>query len=150
MLSHLLLSLVAMACVMLVAGQGSPLDYAPSTAVECPDVKTQPLLRVFTPQTQAIHPQERAYIRAKEVNVLPQAWDAWVGNGSHIGYTSASFGHTFSRIGMAMSGGGFRAAQYGAAVLSGLDARNESAKASDTGGPLQVTSYMSALSGRES
>lgn len=43
--------------------------------------------------------------------------------------------------------GGYRAAQYGAGVLSGLDARNESAQSAGTGGLLQVAHYLSGLSG---
>lgn len=49
---------------------------------------------------------------------------------------------------MAIPGGGLRAAQYGAGCLSGLDARNDSAKAAGSGGLLQVTSYLTGLSGR--
>lgn len=43
--------------------------------------------------------------------------------------------------------GGYRAAQYGAGVLSGLDARNDSAQSAGTGGMLQVSHYLSGLSG---
>jgi len=39
------------------------------------------------------------------------------------------------------------AAQSGAGIISGLDARNTTAKAKGTGGLLQVSSYLSALSG---
>ena len=39
------------------------------------------------------------------------------------------------------------AAQTGAGMLSGLDARNTTAKTKGTGGLLQVSSYLSALSG---
>lgn len=127
-----------------VAGQGTPLDYAPSINVQCP---SESLLRVFTPQNQSLHPQEAAFVSSKDSQVLPGAWDAWV-NASAIGYNSSSFGGKYSRLGIAVSGGGLRAAQYGAGVMSGLDSRNESAKAAGTGGLLQVTTYWAGLSGR--
>lgn len=130
-----------------VAGEGNVTDYAPKTNVECPDTTTNPLIRVFTPQTQSLHPQEVEYINSRASTVLPDAWKAWLGDGSAISYNISSFGGNFSKIGIAISGGGYRAAQFGAGVLSGLDARNESAKAAGTGGLLQVSSYISALSG---
>jgi lysophospholipase len=52
------------------------------------------------------------------------------------------------KIGIAQPGGGLRAAQYAAGALSGLDARNETAKAAGTGGLLQVASYITGLSGK--
>ncbi|KIM83371.1 hypothetical protein PILCRDRAFT_819610 [Piloderma croceum F 1598] len=140
-------SLVTLTYVTLVAAQSAVLQYAPSTMVQCPDVSTQPLLRVFTPQSQAIHPLEMDYIQSKESNVLPNAWTAWIGNASQIGYNSPEFGGNYSKIGMAISGGGYRVAQYGAGVISALDARNDSARAAGTGGLYQVTSYLSGLSG---
>jgi lysophospholipase len=75
------------------------------------------------------------------------AWREWIGDGSAIGYNASLFEGNWSRVGIAISGGGLRAALYGAAVINALDARNESAKAAGTGGLLQVASYMSALSG---
>ena len=41
----------------------------------------------------------------------------------------------------------FSASQYGAGVISGLDARDTIAKAKGTGGLLQVSSYLAGLSG---
>jgi lysophospholipase len=147
MLSCLSFSLATLTYVTLVAGQAAVLQYAPSTMVQCPNVSTQPLLRVFTPQTQAIHPLEDNYIKSKESNVLPNAWTAWIGNASQLGYDSPEFGGNYSKIGMAISGGGYRAAQYGAGVISALDARNDSARAAGTGGLFQVVSYLSGASG---
>lgn len=143
MLFLLPLSLLVFAAENLVAAQGTPLDYAPSINVQCPP---EPLLRVFTPQNQSLHPQEAEFVSSKDSQVLPGAWNSWI-NASAIGYNSSSFGGKFSRIGIAVSGGGYRAAQYGAGVMSGLDARNESAKAAGTGGLLQVTTYWAGLSG---
>lgn len=137
-------SLLALASATFVAGQGNPTAYAPTTKVQCP---TDPLLRVFTPQNQTLHPQEQAFVTSKDSQVLPDAWTAWIGNASQIGYNSSSFGGKYARVGIAVSGGGYRAAQYGAGVMSALDARNASAKSAGTGGLLQVATYWSGLSG---
>lgn len=59
----------------------------------------------------------------------------------------SSFQGNLPKVGIAIPGGGLRAAQYGAACLEALDARNNSAKAAGTGGLLQVASYMTGLSG---
>jgi lysophospholipase len=129
------------------ANNGSVTDYAPLVNQLCPNVSTDPLLRIFTPKTQSLHPKEATYINTRLTTVIPNEWNNWAGDGSAIGYNLSVFNDTFPTIGLALSGGGYRAAQYGAAVLSAFDARNQSAKAAGTGGLLQVTSYISALSG---
>jgi hypothetical protein len=146
MLARLPPALTALLLVALVDAQGSPKDYAPQTNVQCPDTNKTPLIRDFTPQSQSLNEGEAAYVAEREKSVIPQAYKDWVGNGSALGYKLDDFAN-FSRIGIAISGGGYRAAQYGAGVLSGLDARNDSAKAAGTGGLLQVATYISALSG---
>ncbi|KII92542.1 hypothetical protein PLICRDRAFT_172619 [Plicaturopsis crispa FD-325 SS-3] len=147
MLPSSLLCLLLSSSILAAAGQGSVKDYAPTTNIQCPDLTTSPLLREFTAQNQSLHPEEEAYIKSRTANVLPAAWTDWLGNGSGIGYNLSAFAGNFSKIGIGLSGGGYRAAQYGAGVLSGLDSRNESAKSAGTGGFLQVASYISALSG---
>ncbi|KZP22028.1 phospholipase B [Athelia psychrophila] len=140
--------LLALVSATLAASQGTlntPTAYAPTPNVACP--ANTSLLRVFTPQNQTLHPQEAAFVASKDAHVLPAAWDAWIGNGSAIGYNGSSFGGNYSRVGIAISGGGYRAAQYGAGVMSALDARNESALAAGTGGVLQVATYFAGLSG---
>ena len=144
----LLLCLSALALTGLAyASNDSVTDYAPLVNQPCPDVTTAPLLRVFTPMNQSLNPREEDYINTRLTTVIPSEWNNWVGDGSAIGYNLSAFGTTFPKIGVALSGGGYRAALYGAGVLSALDARNQSAKAAGTGGLLQVASYMSALSG---
>ncbi|KAF8499632.1 phospholipase B [Russula emetica] len=141
------LSTLALAGVV-YAINGSVADYAPLVNQPCPNVTTDPLLRVFTPMNQSLHPGEEEYVNTRLNTVIPNEWENWIGDGSAIGYNLSSFNSTgFPKIGIAISGGGLRAAQYGAGVLSALDARNESAKATGTGGFLQVTSYLSGLSG---
>ncbi|KXN90656.1 Lysophospholipase 2 [Leucoagaricus sp. SymC.cos] len=130
--------------------QDSVTDYAPQTNVECPDFSTTSLLRVWTPQNQTLHPREDEYVNTRAQNVLPNAWKDWLGDGSRIGYDLGSLNLTPSawpKIGITLPGGGLRAAQFAAGALSGLDSRNETAKAAGTGGLLQVASYISGLSG---
>ena len=122
--------------------------YAPTTGSLCPDITQNPLLREFTAQTQLLHPRESAYLSARESTVIPKAWQDWLGTGSQIGYDVSDLSKNFSRVGIAFSGGGFRAAQYAAGVTSALDARNSSAKSVGMGGLLQVASYISGLSGK--
>jgi lysophospholipase-like protein len=142
-----LLSTLALAGVV-YAINGSVIDYAPLVNQPCPNVATDPLLRVFTPVNQSLHPLEESYVNTRLTTVIPNEWNNWIGDGSAIGYNLSLFNSSsFPKIGIAISGGGYRAAQYGAGVLDALDARNESAKAAGTGGLLQVTSYLSALSG---
>ncbi|KIJ18736.1 hypothetical protein PAXINDRAFT_129113 [Paxillus involutus ATCC 200175] len=127
--------------------QGSITDYAPIINAPCPQTNDGVLVRTFTPQTQALNSQEQSYINARESSVIPNAWSDWVGDGSGIGYNLSSFGGSLPRIGVAVGGGGYRAAQFGAGVFSALDARNITAKTSGTGGLLQVVSYLVSSSG---
>ena len=127
---------------------GTITDYAPLVNQPCPNTTTDPLLRVFTPQNQSLHPGEATYVNTRLTTVIPNEWKNWVGDGSGIGYNLSTFNNSFPRIGIAISGSsGYRASLYGAGVLSGLDARNDSAKRAGTGGLLQVTSYLSGVSG---
>jgi lysophospholipase len=157
MLHRLYLSALALAGVV-HAFNGSVTDYAPLVNQPCPNTTTDPLVRSFTPKNQTLHPREQAYVDARLATVIPNAWKNWIGDGSAIGYNLSAFidvnstigtpgNGSFPRIGIAVSGGGYRAAQYGAGVLSALDARNDSAKAAGTGGLLQVASYIAGLSG---
>lgn len=50
-------------------------------------------------------------------------------------------------VGIAVSGGGFRAALVGAGTFNALDGRNSSSVQAGTGGVLQLASYMTGLSG---
>lgn len=142
------------------AFNGSVADYAPLVNQPCPNITTDPLLRTFTPQNQTIHPSEEEYVSTRLTAVIPNAWRDWVGDGSAIGYNLTAFvdvsggndptanaAEKFPKIGIAVSGGGLRAAQFGAGVLSALDARNDSSKSAGTGGMLQVMSYLAGLSG---
>ncbi|KAH9993257.1 acyl transferase/acyl hydrolase/lysophospholipase [Russula vinacea] len=134
MLFHHYLSTLVLAGVV-YATQGSITDYAPLVNQLCPNVQTDPLLRVFTPMNQSLHPDEEGYVNKRLTTVIPNEWKNWLGNGSAIGYDLSAFDcSSFPKIGIAISGGGYRAAQFGAGVISALDARDRSAKAAGTGG----------------
>lgn len=55
--------------------------------------------------------------------------------------------HTGPTVGIAVSGGGFRAALVGAGIFNAFDQRNKTAVKAGTGGILQLASYMTGLSG---
>ena len=119
-------------------------DYAPDTNIECPST---PLLRVFSASEQVLNPQEVEFGTARD-EIVADAWEDWIGDGSGLGYADIQFVTANAyKVGIAVSGGSFRASLYGAGVLNALDARNGTAKAAGTGGLLQVSSYISALSG---
>ncbi|TDL25988.1 phospholipase B [Rickenella mellea] len=127
-----------------LAGAENVTDFAPQTNLGCP---ADPLIRVFTPQNQSLHPQEAAYISQRSAGPVLDSWRTWLGNGSAIGYNLTELEPHLPKIGIGLSGGGYRAAQYGAGVLQALDARNSTAVQIGTGGMLQVASYLSGLSG---
>lgn len=127
--------------------ENSITDYAPTVNIECPDFSTTTFVREWTAANQTLNPDELEYVETRSNTTIAGAWIDWIGDGSDIGYNASAFIGNFPKIGLAIPGGGLRAAQVGAAQLSGLDARNESAKAAGTGGLLQVASYLSGLSG---
>lgn len=51
-------------------------------------------------------------------------------------------------VGMAISGGGFRASLFGAGVLNAFDARNDTSKTFGTGGLYNVLTYLAGASGQ--
>ncbi|KAH0827839.1 phospholipase B [Lanmaoa asiatica] len=127
---------------------GSITDYAPTINAPCPQAPNGVLVRTFTPETQALNPQEGSYIGCKGVETsFPAHGQDWVGNGSSIGYSFSLFGASLPRIGFALGGEGYRAALLGAGAFSALDARNSTAKTLGTGGLLQVASYLAGSSG---
>ncbi|GAA96082.1 hypothetical protein E5Q_02743 [Mixia osmundae IAM 14324] len=117
--------------------------YAPKT-VPCP---TAALVRTtgLTP-SQSLSTEETAYIQARQSSVLPLLWSQYT-EATSTGYASAQFANNWPNLGIAVSGGGLRAAQFAAGALSAFDNRNASAVAAKTAGVLQLASRMSALSG---
>ena len=145
----------------------NPGSYAPKTNQRCPET----LLRQPPALNQTLDPNEVSYL-AERRKLFPDAWRDWLGDGSKLGYDLSKLGITSSNgsglpiISIAASGGGYRcvtihtprrygklnsvpcsASQTGAGVISGLDARDKTAKEKGTGGLLQVSSYLAGLSG---
>ena len=83
--------------------------YAPRTKQLCPET----LLRQPPALNQLLHPNESQYL-ADRRKLFPDAWRAWVGDGSNIGYDlnelgiTANDGSGLPVIGIATSGGGYR------------------------------------------
>ncbi|KAL5496133.1 hypothetical protein ACEPAH_3050 [Sanghuangporus vaninii] len=113
-----------------------------------------------SPSQQLLGPDEAAYISARESSVLPDAWNTYLHNvlstststsnsslPSYVSSILSSSSSSFPKLGIAVSGGGYRAAIFGAGVLNALDARNSSSSARGTGGLLQAATYLSSLSG---
>ncbi|KAG1895501.1 phospholipase B [Suillus fuscotomentosus] len=124
---------IILSCILSFTVAQNPVDaYAPTVNVNCPDTPNS-LVRTFTSQTQVLNTSETDYIASREYWIL----EGWVN------HWEANFPELASPVG----GEGYRTAQYGAAVLSGLDWRNTTAREAGTGGLLQVASYLSASSG---
>ena len=135
---------LALSAFLAVGSCASLADYAPSFTT-CPDIS---FVRAFSANRQELNPSEKSYISERESQVIPQAWKSWLGDGSAIGYETSVFANHFPRVAVAFSGGGYRASQFGAGVISAIDARNATSVAAGTGGLLQVSSYLSGLSGK--
>jgi lysophospholipase len=105
---------------------------------------------------QILSPAESHYISSRKRKVLPGAWKSYLDN---VKATKVPLPHYVSAIlgdsdpshkptlGIATSGGGYRAAIFGAGVLNTLDGRNATSAKLGTGGLLQSASYLSGLSG---
>ncbi|EIW76500.1 hypothetical protein CONPUDRAFT_111484 [Coniophora puteana RWD-64-598 SS2] len=108
---------------------------------------------------QTISSSESAYVQSRKSNVLPGAWKTYLANvqGTSAGsslpsYVSEILNGTGSAqdlptLGIASSGGGYRAAFFGAGTLNALDARNSSSASAGLGGLLQSATYIAGLSG---
>lgn len=108
-----------------------------------------------TPGNQTLSSSEASYIQNRKTDVLPKAWKRYLSNVLSTNpflpeYVSSILSGASSEVptlGIATSGGGYRAAIFGAGVLNALDARNSSSDAAGTGGLLQAATYLSGLSG---
>ncbi|KAI0633188.1 lysophospholipase catalytic domain-containing protein [Trametes polyzona] len=147
------------AVVPLVAGQQSVAEhlYAP-TLRPCP-ANTLLVREVgHNAVTQSLGENETVYIAARKSLILPNAWATYALNVQRSAPVSlpiyvntilnGSFGPAaFPNLGIATSGGGFRAALFGAGVLNALDGRNQTSVQAGLGGLLQAAQYISGLSG---
>ncbi|KAG6373885.1 lysophospholipase [Boletus reticuloceps] len=104
---------------------------------------------------QSLSSSEAAYVKARRSNVLPQAWKTYLANVEATNVTLPSYVSSIlngsssetPNLGIATSGGGYRAAIFGAGVLNALDGRNTTSNSAGIGGLLQTATYLSGLSG---
>lgn len=112
------------------------------------------------PGNQILGSQELSYIESRRSIFASSAYSAYLSN-----VQAASFFSNISlpnyvtsiltstnvselpRLGIAASGGGYRATFVGAGELNALDRRNETAREVGTGGLLQAADYLAGLSG---
>ncbi|TDL15101.1 lysophospholipase [Rickenella mellea] len=110
----------------------------------------------FKPPTR-LNADETAYVSARAERVLPSAWSAYLNNvqstkvplPKYVSDILSGSHHSndLPRFSIASSGGGYRAAIFGAGVLNALDGRNLSSKSAGTGGLLQSATYLTGNSG---
>ncbi|KIP06142.1 hypothetical protein PHLGIDRAFT_468918 [Phlebiopsis gigantea 11061_1 CR5-6] len=141
----------------LTAAQLTPagIAYTPQVSA-CPSGTS--LVRSTGMTHQNLSQGEEGYVSSRQAKVLPAAWSTYLANVEH----SAAQQHTSlpayvkevlscagdrPTLGIATSGGGHRAAFFGAGVLNALDGRNATSVGAGTGGLLQTASYLSGLSG---
>jgi hypothetical protein len=91
-----------------VLAQDSPLIYSPRTNLNCPNTT---LVRT----DGGVNPDEVTYLAARQSNIV-SGWNSWIGDGSQLGYNLSalqgnSTGSSLPKVGIAISGGGYRAAQ---------------------------------------
>ncbi|TFK53593.1 lysophospholipase [Heliocybe sulcata] len=129
--------------------------YTPAFA-PCPP--TFSLYRLAGPASnQTLNPAELSYVSSRKSTVLPGAWASYLSNVQAESlplpaYVSSILNGThgidaYPTLGVAVSGGGWRAAIFGAGVLNALDGRNASSVGACTGGLLQGATYLTGLSG---
>lgn len=151
-----LIALLACVVIPIHAESAGSQAYTPSN-VGCPSGS---LVRSAGSGTQYLNSQESAYISGRKQSVLPSALSTYLSNvRSHASthgiqvpaYVSQFLGGgqvpAGLTLGIAVSGGGYRAAVVGGGLLNALDGRNGTSARAGTGGLLQSASYLSGLSG---
>lgn len=114
-------------------------SYAPYH-VPCPESN---LVREATRLSHA----EQDWLSIRDKVTGPQL-DAWLENSGLQGMDTHTFSNSSIRIGLAFSGGGYRAMLSGAGQLAALDSRTQNAlESKHMGGLLQASSYIAGLSG---
>lgn len=98
---------------------------------------------------------EAAFISSRRSNVLPGAFKSYLTNvqntnialPDYIQSVLSGTNGSLPTLGIAVSGGAYRAAMFGAGVMNSIDGRNATAVKLGTGGLLQAASYTTGLSG---
>lgn len=115
----------------------------------CTAVLGRPTDITLSAGNQTLNPLEVAYVQDRAA-LVPDALSAYLESHAstvYAGNISSANASSFPVVGIALSGGGNRAALYGAGVLAALDGRHEPAVEKGTGGLLQAATYISGLSG---
>ncbi|KAF9226992.1 hypothetical protein BS17DRAFT_697035 [Gyrodon lividus] len=147
----LLLSLPA----WLVSAQSIASQAYTPVAGACPQGFSLVRMAGSTPGNQTLSSSESSYVQARRSQVIPQAWKTYLANVEATNVTLPSYVSSIlggnspqtPNLGIATSGGGYRASIFGAGVLNALDARNASSNSAGTGGLLQSATYLAGLSG---
>ena len=138
----------------LVAAQDIASQAYTPVAGACPQDFT--LVRMAgSPGNQTLSTSEAAYVQARQSQVIPQAWKTYLANIEATNVTLPSYVSSIlngsssqtPNLGIATSGGSYRAAIFGAGVLNALDGRNTSSNSAGLGGLLQTATYLAGLSG---
>jgi lysophospholipase len=158
LLMNLLLILLAVSLTArpFVFAQTAAQAYTPSID-KCPPnfrLIREPSSLPTSPQT--LSAGESHYVQSRKSQVLPNAWRSYFqtvqGTGlffpPYVGSILNGEAHEQSpTLGIAVSGGAYRAAIFGAGVMTALDGRNATSRVVGTGGLLQAATYVSGLSG---
>lgn len=126
-------------------------NYAPSLHQQCPATLVRQPSSQNTTDGSVLSSDERAWVSARRSNVVND-WASYLNNPAINlgGFNVTAFLANTSNlpnVGLAASGGGYRAMLHAASVFNALDARNSSSVAQGTGGILQLATYMAGLSG---
>lgn len=140
--------------LMLAARSNPNGEYAPSM-VACPTSNGNPGF-IRDSRNNAVNSQEADYIQRHRA-ASQQGWQDWLSSsnpgpaldsalpGGVSNYTSDVT--RLPKVGLALSGGGYRAMIFGSGALQGIDSRNDTATKRGTGGLLQLASHVAGLSG---
>ncbi|CAO1618433.1 unnamed protein product [Sympodiomycopsis kandeliae] len=142
-----------------ISKRSNPRDsYSPTQIQDCPAPPSNPpgggVQYVRDASSQQLGADEADYIN-RHRQAKKDDWSQWLSSaspgpnlnipGGVDNYTNTE--SNLPRVGIAVSGGGYRAMLFGASVLQGWDARNQTANDRGTGGILQRADYLSGLSG---
>lgn len=160
MLSFQLFLVLFSAFPVLVVGQAAGARAYTPTIKRCPPgfSLVRQAVSPYEPYIQNLSPLEVEYLQARKSKVLPDAWRSYLKNvqgaigtnyslPSYVSTILSGSGGANPTLGIAVSGGGYRAAIFGAGVLNALDGRNSTSVAAGTAGLLQSATYLAGLSG---
>lgn len=128
-------------------------NYAPKR-IQCPSQDTS-LLR----EADSISNNEREWLQRRQKNILPNLYDFLIRSTANFednsfidelfqkGNDENDIYDYLPKIGIAISGGGYRSMLTGAGILSAMDNRTTNSTINGLGGLLQSTSYIAGVSG---